>query len=186
MTDPKSKQSGLLRKDDCLLVIIDVQEKLLPVVSDHEKVLANVVKLAQFAQIMRLPVVVTEQAKLGPTVSEVSSALSSPQVFNKITFDCFGEEAFRAYLGLSGRKTLILAGIESHICVAQTALTALDNYKVQVVTDAVSSRDPHNRFVALDRLAHRGAVLTTTEMVIYEIMRRADIPEFRAVLKLVK
>jgi nicotinamidase-related amidase len=186
MTEAKPKQPGLLKRDDCILVIIDVQEKLLPVVSDHEKILANVVKLAKFAQIMRLPVVMTEQEKLGPTVPEISAGLTAPQVFNKITFDCFGEEAFRAYLGLSGRKTLILAGIEAHICVAQTALTALDNYKVHVVTDAVSSRDPHNSFVALDRLAYRGAVLTTTEMVMYEIMRRADIPEFKAVLKLVK
>ena len=186
MTEKKKIQPRPLRKDDCLLVIIDVQEKLLPAVSDHEKILANTVKLAKFAQIMRLPVVVTEQEKLGSTVTEVTASLTNPQVFSKITFDCFDEEAFRAYVGLSGRKTLILAGIESHICVTQTALTALDNYKVHVVTDAVSSRDPHNRFVALDRLAHCGAVLTTTEMVMYEIMRRADIPEFKAVLKLVK
>ena len=186
MTEAKATAARLIKREESILIIIDIQEKLLPVMAEKEQVLQNAVRLVKFANIVRLPVVVTEQDKLGETVPEIKDELTKAEVFGKITFDCFGEEAFRAHLGLTGRRNLILAGIESHICVAQTALRALDNYSVHVVADAVSSRTPHNKEVALNRLRANGVTITSTEMVIYEILRQAGTTEFREILKLVK
>lgn len=176
----------LISGEDTVLVVIDVQEKLLPVIADKEPLLANVIRLAKFAAIAGLPVVVTEQEKLGPTVSDLRAELPASDPIGKITFDCFGEYRFQARLNALGRKTLLLAGIEAHICVAQTALSALDHYTVHVVADAVGSRAPANRQVALDRLRQNGATITSTEMAIYEILRQAGTSEFKAVLPLVK
>jgi len=177
---------ALISREDCLLVVIDLQEKLLPVVSEKEAVLDNVVRLVKFARIIDLPVVLTEQQNLGPTVPEVKVELAGLEPISKITFDCFGEKAFQARLEEINKKVLVLAGIEAHICVAQTALTALNRFMVHVVSDAVSSRALHNKDAALARMRQAGAVVTSTEMVIYELLRRAGTPEFKAALKLVK
>ena len=179
-------QAELLKREESLLVIIDIQERLLPVIAEKESILDNAVKLAQFAGIIDLPVVVTEQQKLGPTVSEISQALREPRVVSKLSFDCFGEEDFRAALEGRGIRNLILCGIEAHICVAQTALSGLRGYNVHLVADAAGSRNPRNRDLAYARLGLAGAVLSSTEMVIYELLGRAGTEEFKAALKLVK
>ena len=178
--------SRLISRERCALVVIDVQEKLLPVMAEKDLVRDNCVRLATFARRIGLPVLVTEQEKLGPTVADVAAAMGEFDPVPKISFDCFGEEAFRSRMEALGRSTLILAGIESHICVAQTALSALDRYAVHVVDDAVSSRALNNKAVALRRLVHSGAVITSAEMVIYELLGRAGTDEFKAALKLVK
>jgi len=179
-------QADLLKTEESLLVIIDIQERLLPVMAEKEDILANAVKLAKFSAIVDLPVLVTEQQKLGPTVGEIADALNDPAKVSKISFDCFGEEDFVRVLEDRKVKNLILCGIEAHICVAQTALSALRGYNVHVVADAAGSRNPRNRDLAFDRLGRAGAVLTTTEMVIYELLGKAGTDEFKAALKLVK
>ena len=176
----------LVRGEECVLVIIDVQEKLWPVVADKEMVRDNCVRLAEFARIVDLPVVYTEQEKLGPTLAEVREPKAEAPAVTKIAFDCFGEEAFNIRLKEIDRPVLVLCGIEAHICVTQTALTGLDNYRVQVIGDAVSSRAPLNRDLALERLRQAGCEITTTEMFIYEILRQAGTDQFRQTLKLVK
>ncbi len=186
MTDSKPSAGRLINKEDSLLVIIDVQEKLLPVMAEKDMVKENVIRLAKFARIVHLPVIVTEQEKLGPTIPEVTAELAGVKTFGKISFDCFGEEGFRASIGLSGRKTLILAGIEAHICVTQTAISALDKYNVHAVGDAMSSRAPRNHEIAMNRMRQAGAVITSTEMVMYELLGQAGTQEFRDCLKLVK
>lgn len=186
MTDSKYRAEGLINKEDSLLVIIDVQEKLLPVMADKDLVKENVIKLARFARIVHLPVIVTEQEKLGPTIPEITAELTGVKTFGKITFDCFGDEGIRASIGLTGRTTLILAGIEAHICVAQTAISALGKYHVHAVGDAMSSRAPQNHEIAIHRIRQAGAVVTSTEMVMYELLGKAGTQEFRECLKLVK
>ncbi|KMY66800.1 hypothetical protein AAU61_12390 [Desulfocarbo indianensis] len=176
----------LLRREECVLVVIDAQEKLMPVIHDKESVAANILRLVKFAGIIGLPVVVTEQQKLGPTLPDIKEALPGCQPVEKITFDCFGEESFRQRLARLDRGTILLCGIESHICVCQTALTASASHKVQVVSDAVGSRAQHNWVIALERMRARGVVLTSTEMLIYELLGRAGSEEFRATLPLVK
>ncbi|MEW6264375.1 MAG: hydrolase [Thermodesulfobacteriota bacterium] len=176
----------LIEVDDSALIMIDLQEKLWAVMAEKERVRDNAVRLAKFAQIVKLPVVLTEQENLGSTLSEIDAEGTGAPKIGKICFDCFGEPAFVNRLESLRRRVLILAGIEAHICVLQTALSALDKYQVHVVADACGSRGPHNHELALDRLRQSGAVITTTETVIYELLRRAGTPEFRAALKLVK
>lgn len=181
-----SKHDRLTRREDCVLVVIDAQEKLLPVIHDQDAVVANIAKLAKFAGIAGLPVVVTEQMKLGATVADVALANLEAPALSKISFDCFGCDDFAARIKDLKRKTLVLCGVEAHICVFQTALTALEDFRVQVVSDAVGSRAPHNWLVALERLRQAGCVITSTEMFIYEILRQAGTEEFKATLPLVK
>ncbi|MFH1057636.1 MAG: isochorismatase family protein [Pseudomonadota bacterium] len=180
-----SKHDRLARREDCVLVIIDAQEKLLPVIHEQAAVVANMAKLVKFAAIAGLPVVVTEQMKLGATVAEVAEPAGAAAI-GKISFDCFGCEDFVQKIKELKRKTLVLCGVEAHICVVQTALGALEDFRVQVVSDAVSSRAPHNWLVALERLRQAGCVITSTEMFIYEILRQAGTDEFKATLPLVK
>ena len=179
-------QSDLLNREGSLLVFIDIQERLLPVIAEKESILENAVKLAKFASIIGLPALLTEQRKLGPTMSEISEALTDPQAVSKIDFDCFGEEKFVEALEGREIKNLILCGIEAHICVAQTALSGLRAYNVHLVTDAAGSRTNRNRDIAYARLSRAGAVLTSTEMAIYELLGRAGTDEFKQTLKLVK
>lgn len=181
-----SKHDRLLKREDCVLVVIDAQEKLLPVIHEQAEVVANIAKLVKFAGIAGLPVVVTEQMKLGATVPALAEAGLSEPAIAKISFDCFGCEEFAQKIKALKRKTLVLVGVEAHICVFQTALSALEDFRVQVVGDAVSSRTARNRDLALARLRHAGCVVTSSEMFIYEILRQAGTEEFKATLPLVK
>ncbi len=181
-----SHKSPLLERQDCLLVVIDVQEKLMRVMSDKDKVAENVLKLVQFAKIVGLPLVFTEQEKLGPTLPGIYAEAPGAPVIGKISFDCLASPEFAKKLQELGRRTLLLCGVESHICVAQTALSALEHYRVQVISDAISSRSLHNWVIAVERLRAAGAVITSTEMVMYELLRQAGSEEFRATLPLVK
>jgi nicotinamidase-related amidase len=173
--------------DECVLLVIDIQEKLLAVIHDRQKVLDNTVKLVKFANIMGVPVLLTEQEKLGPTVGAVAAELPSHRAITKIEFDALERAELVDQLEHLSRSTVILAGIESHICVTQTALHLLaEGYRVHVAGDAVSSRSPQDRSVALERMRQAGAVVSSTEMVIYELLGKAGTDEFREVLRLVK
>ncbi len=177
---------GLMRESDSLLVIIDMQERLFSAMAEKELLADNVLKLSRFARIIGLPVLMTEQEKLGGTLPQIREELRSVEPVSKVDFDCFGSETFVEKVKGMNRKSLILAGIEAHICVAQTAISALPEYTVHVVADAISSRSARNREVALERMMQAGVTVTSTEMVIYEILQRAGTDIFREVLKLVK
>jgi nicotinamidase-related amidase len=181
-----SPKSPLLERQDCVLVVVDVQEKLMRVMSEKDKVAENVLKLVRFAGIIGMPVVFTEQEKLGGTLPGILTEAPGAAVVGKITFDCLANQEFAEKLKALGRGTLLLCGVESHICVAQTALSALADHRVQVVSDAISSRSLHNWVIAVERLRAAGVVITSTEMVIYELLRQAGTEEFRATLPLVK
>ena len=176
----------LINREDSLLIVIDAQEKLMPAVAEKEKVTANLIRLVKFANIIKLPVMVTEQEKLGPTLPEISREIPHEKPIKKINFDCFACTDFNDHLAKQGRSILLLAGLESHICVAQTALSGLAKYRVQVISDATSSRSRDNWQVALQRLSHAGVVISSTEMLIYELLQKAGTDEFRATLPLVK
>lgn len=182
----KTHKNSLLNRDDSLLVIIDMQERLLPVMADKERILENVIKLIKFFRIMELPVLLTEQQKLGDTIPEIRKELTGVEPIEKLEFDCFRSGLFHEKIIQSNRKSLIIAGIEAHICVTQTALHALSDYGVHVVSDAISSRSPHNWEVALRRMEQGGVTITSTEMVIYELLGKAGTDKFREVLQLVK
>jgi nicotinamidase-related amidase len=180
---------AVLSKENTALIVVDVQEKLLPYVSDKEEVVKNLRMLIKFADIMDIPVVLTEHYPkgLGRTVPEIKEVLNSYEPIEKVIFSCFGSEEFKSKLSELGLKTLILAGIESHICVEQTALDALfAGYEVHIISDAISSRTPRNLNIGIEKARQFGAVISSTEMAMYEIMERADTQEFKEVLKLVK
>ncbi len=186
MTNKRASKNPLLNLNDSLLVIIDMQERLLPVIAEKERVVENVVKLVKFSRIMGLPVVITEQQKLGHTVPEVGEWIKDVKPIPKMEFDCFGSSAFSQHVSELNRNAVIVAGVEAHVCVAQTALHGLSDYTVHVVSDAISSRSLHNWEVALKRMGQHGVTITSTEMVIYELLGRAGTPTFKEVLNLVK
>lgn len=171
-------------------MVIDVQEKLLPAIASRERVLHNSVLLLRLADVLALPVVLTTQycRGLGPTVSEVLAAAPGVAPLDKTSFGCFGSPEFLDRLkGLGGRDQLVVAGIESHICVAQTVLGALAHgYTVHVASDAVGSRSDENRAVGLGRMERAGALVSSTEMAIYELLGRSDGSAFKKMLPLLK
>lgn len=186
MSKKHKAQSGLIERKDSILVIIDMQDKLFPVMAEKEDLANQVMKLVRFSKIIGLPVIMTEQEKLGPTLPWIKEELASVCPVPKVDFNGFGCEAFAKRVQELERRTLILCGIEAHICVAQTALYAASEYEVQVVADAIASRSPENRRIALERMSQGGVTITSTEMVIYELLRKAGTDTFKEVLKLVK
>ncbi|HTM37111.1 MAG TPA: hydrolase [Terriglobales bacterium] len=171
---------------ECVLIVIDIQEKLLPPVFEGDRLVKNSQLLIRAAGILNLPTLATTQyAKgLGETVSDVKSLLPSGAI-DKQVFSCFGSDVFCSMLKrLPGRRnTILLCGMESHICVAQTALAALrQGYLVHVASDAVSSRTEWNWKIGLDRMRCAGAVISSTEMILYELLRSSGTDEFKKIL----
>ena len=186
MTHSPTNRQPLLDKDDSLLVIIDMQERLFPVMAEKERVLENVIKLVKFFRIMDLPILFTEQQKLGATIPEIRKDVADIEPIEKLEFDCFCSDLFKEKITQLKKRSLIIAGIEAHICVTQTVLHALSDYVVHVVSDAISSRSLHNCEIALQRMGQSGVTITSTEMVIYELLGKAGTDTFREVLQLVK
>lgn len=176
----------LIRKEESILVVIDVQVKLMPAIPNRQQVIDNVIRVVRFARIIGLPIILTEQDKLGPTLPEVKKEIPGVDPIGKTSFNCFYCPAFSEQVKKPGRNTLILAGVENHVCVAQTALHALSSFNVHVVGDAVSSRTPENWKVGMERMRQFGVVITSAEMLIFELLKQAGTEEFKAALPLVK
>jgi nicotinamidase-related amidase len=176
-----------LESDQCALVVVDIQEKLLPPIFHKEQLIRNSTLLIRAAGVLKIPAILsTQYAKgLGKTVPEVACLLPETEAIDKDRFSCFGSEVFCTLLKrLPGnRNTLLLCGMESHICVMQTALAALrEGYLVHVASDAVSSRTEWNWKIGLERMRAAGAVISSTEMMIYELMRSSSSPAFKQML----
>lgn len=181
----------LLSKDNCALVVVDIQEKLLPPIHDRERLLRNAQLLLRLAKTLDLPVVATTQysSGLGKTVPEIAALLPKTQPVDKLQFGCFGNQAFCTALKSQPgkRNTLLLCGMETHICVMQTALGALDKgYIVHVASDAVGSRSEWNWKIGLDRMQAAGALISSTEMIIYELLGGSGTPAFKQMLPYLK
>jgi nicotinamidase-related amidase len=180
-----------LEASQCALVIVDMQEKLLPPIWEKERLVRNVQLLIRLAGILKIPTMVTTQyAKgLGDTVPAIASLLHDTPAIDKLMFSCFGSDVFCSLLKrLPGqRTTMLLCGMEAHICVMQTALGGLrEGYLVHVAADAVSSRAELNWRIGLDRMRAAGAIISSTEMMIYELLRGSGEPAFRELLPYLK
>jgi nicotinamidase-related amidase len=176
-----------IQPEQCALLVIDIQEKLLPPIFQREQLVRNAQLLIKAANILKIPVLAsTQYAKgLGRMVPEIASLLDGTDAIDKVLFSCFGSDLFCAALKrLPGnRNTLLLCGMESHICVMQTAMGALrDGYLVHVASDAVSSRTEWNWKIGLERMRAAGAVISSTEMMIYELMRSSSSAAFKELL----
>ena len=180
-----------LEVDRCALIVVDIQEKLLPPIFQKEYLVKNSQLLIRLAGILKLPTLMTTQyAKgLGNTIPEIASLLPETRPVDKQMFSCFGSDAFCSLLKkLPGnRNTVLLCGMESHICVTQTALGAIrEGYIVHVASDAVSSRTEWNWKIGLERMRAAGAVISSTEMMIYELLRSSGAPAFKELLPYLK
>jgi nicotinamidase-related amidase len=176
-----------LTPDNCLLLIVDVQTRLLPEMWDAQRVERNLVLLTTLARRLKIPTVVSEQnpTRIGSTVDAVREALGDYEPISKMRFSAWPDA--QPQLEGSGRKTVLLTGLEAHICITQTALDLIDNgYTVFGVYDAISSRQNWNRKVGWERLKGAGVIPSSTESAIYELLGEAGTDDFRAMLPLVK
>jgi nicotinamidase-related amidase len=178
-----------MNREDCVLLLVDIQKIMLDPCVDCERLRKNTSALIDMAELLHIPVLfsVHNAEKLGGFLPELIEKVSSPRVLNKVEFSCFDNEGIAAAVRLTGKKTLLLAGLETHVCIFHTGAHALRlGYRVHVAADAVSSRSELNREIGLRRLEKAGAVISSTEMIIYELLNRAGTPEFRAALPLLK
>lgn len=178
----------LLSRDESRLLIIDMQEKLLPVINNQDAVLANCLKLVKAADTLSVPATATEQYPkgLGVTVSEIAERVSDRP--EKIEFSCLNCLDWNSTAAdPEGRFKVVVAGIEAHVCVLQTVLDLLSQgFRVFVAADAVGSRKTVDRDFALQRMASAGAVITTVESVLFEWCEQAGTPEFKEISRLVR
>ena len=177
-----------LLREDALLLIVDVQERLLPAMFEAERVVRNCALLARAARLLGLPVVVTEQypEKLGATAPMVADALGTVAPISKMLFSACTAETMEQVRD-SGRTTVLLCGLETHVCVMQTALDLIENGFIVFVPDnAVSSRYESDKTAGLQRMHHAGVVPASTESAVFELLRQAGTPEFKALLPFIK
>lgn len=179
-----------LKKEDCLLMVVDIQERLLPSIHDHERVSRQSVKLIEGAKILGVPIVWTEQYKkgLGESTPEIREAIgTAAKPLEKLSFGCLSDEGIAAEVRRQNRKAVILCGIETHICVMQTAFSALDRgLTVALAEDAVSSRRPADHETGVARMRAAGVVPATVEMLFMEWMQVAGTDTFKRILPLLK
>jgi nicotinamidase-related amidase len=178
----------MLEIDNTVLVLVDFQGKLARIVQDSEQMIASACKLARAAAVLELPIIWTEQnpAALGPTVEELAGLLPGEPIA-KQAFSCWREPAFAKALTGMARQSVLLAGIETHICVFQTAADLCGaGYNVHVVAEAVSSRTAANRQIGLARIGAAGATVTSVEMAVFELLGAAGGEKFKEILKIIK
>jgi hypothetical protein len=179
----------MLRTEDTSLVLLDIQGRLATLMHEKEVLFDNAGRLVRGAQALAMPILWVEQTpeKLGPTIPELRELLQGASPIRKDSLSGYGEEAFRDRLGGLGRKQILVAGIESHVCVFQTAADLVQaGYEVEVVADAVSSRTLANKLIALEKLRAAGARLTSVETALFELVRTAAHPAFREIIRIVK
>ena len=179
----------LLDASRSLLLVVDIQERLLPAMEEGPRVVAAAAKLMHAAARLGVPVLVSEQYPkgIGATVLELAALAPTGSVHAKMTFSCAATPSIADAVAASGRTQLVLCGIEAHVCVLQSALGfAATGRDVAVAWDATSSRRASDRALAADRLRQAGIVLASTEMVLFEWLGRAGTPEFKDMLALIK
>ena len=175
-------QPALARAADCRLLVVDCQERLVPHVADGDAVVARAVNLLGAARVLGVPVLVSEHYPqgIGATVAQLRTLVSDDEVLRKDHFSCVAEPALREALLASPRRTLVVAGMEAHVCVMQTALEACaQGLRVLLVADAVGSRREDDRALALARMREAGITLVSREMLIFEWARRGATDTFR-------
>ncbi len=183
------KHPSLLSKENSVLVIVDVQDRLLHALDQWNIMLIQTMTLIKAANVFHIPMLITEQYPkgLGHTNNDLIELTPSVPRIEKTQFNCFDSDLFCHQLEAIGAKSLVFVGGETHICIMQTALHAIDKgYSVHVVTDAVSSRLAYQKELGLKRIYQAGGILSSVEMVIYEWLERADSQEFKAILPLIK
>lgn len=176
--------------DNSLVVVIDVQGKLATLVHEYEQVIANIKRTISFAQVFNIPILWSEQApdKIGVTIEEIAGLLApAHKPITKRSFSCYGDVGFRKAIDASGRQQIVLVGIETHVCVYQSARDFFrQGYEVFVVEDAVSSKKQIQKDIAIQRMGNEGIHIVGTEMIATDWLQNADHPKFRDVMANIK
>jgi nicotinamidase-related amidase len=178
-----------LDREDTVLLIVDIQEKLAAVMTEKDKVVRNNLHLIELAKRLKMPVMVTEQYPkgLGPTVAEIRNALPFYRPVEKITFDCCGQPPFLEELKEHNKRNVVLTGMETHICVLQTCIGLLKGgINVHIVQDAVCSRTRENWKTGVEFMREAGAVVTSTETALFQLLKVAGTEEFKIISKRIK
>ena len=178
-----------LNREDTLAVFIDFQEKLVPAMHHKEELIDKTCRLAKGLAVLEIPHIVTQQYTkgIGETIPEVAQAIGEFEPIDKTTFNCLGHVDFVNQLEIEAKKNIIVCGIEAHICVQQTVEQLLaDGYNVYVPVDCLSSRSQNDFLWAAERMETAGAVMTTYESILYEILKDSKAEEFREISKIVK
>lgn len=181
--------SKILNREKTALLIIDVQERIIGVMRKSKRLQENLLKLIRGIKTLNVPIYFTEQYPkgLGPTLSEIKNELVDVEAVQKMSFSCFGAEDLFTLLKEKNLEQVVVCGIESHVCVQQTVLDLLANgFQVDVAADAVSSRNKLDYDTALERMRTHGAEITTTESILFELLKVCGTDEFKAISKLVK
>ncbi len=182
------KNYGIPNRSETAFILIDIQEKFLPVIHGIETVINNANKLVKGADILKIPLIVTEQYPkgLGHTVDSILFK-DNQDIIEKIHFDCFGCDAFIEKINVINPRTLVIFGIEAHVCVLKTCLSAISRgYNVHVVADAISSRTLENKSIAIERMRQSNAFIVSTEMILFQLIDQAGTDEFKEISKIVK
>jgi nicotinamidase-related amidase len=178
-----------IKADDCVFVQVDIQERLFPHIDNNEELEKNLIILIQGLKLHEIPIIVNEQYKkgIGETIASLRELTDDYPHFEKTTFSCCGNEDGLAAIKATGKKIVILAGIETHVCVLQTALDLLEEgLQPVLVTDCVNSRKPKDKEMAIQRLIQAGVIPTTYESLLFELTVNAKNPVFKEISKLVK
>jgi len=176
-------------REDTAAVVVDVQEKLFPHIAGNELLERKIITLIKGLQILKIPPIVTQQYTkgLGSAIPAVAEVLNEYQPIEKVSFSCCGEPVFMESLKMLEKPFVILMGIEAHVCVLQTALDLLDDQYIPVIIeDCVSSRNLNDKKIAMNRLWNEGALISTTESILFELCETTNTDEFKAISKLVK
>jgi len=176
-------------KERSALLVIDVQDRIFPAIWENERLKKNIPVLIEGFRVLGIPVFVTEQyvKGLGTTIPEILAHLEGIERIEKSSFSCCDESRFMLELASSGKENVIICGIESHVCVLQTVIDLVKNgYNPVVVEDCISSRKPNDRTMAIERMRQEGAIITTYEAILFELLRFSGGDTFKAMSKLVK
>ncbi len=176
-------------KEDSLAVIIDIQELLFPLISENEKIEKNTVTLVKGLKELGIDIIVTQQYTKGlkPTINSVATAIGEFKHIEKMSFSCCNEAKFVEELVVQNKKNIIIAGIETHVCVLQTVVDLIDlGYQPVVVEDCVSSRNLNDKSIAIERMRNEGAIITTYESLLFELLQYSGTDTFKAISRLVK
>jgi nicotinamidase-related amidase len=179
----------MLEIENCCLVVVDVQGKLAQLMHGKQALFENIQILIKAAKILDIPILWCQQCpdSLGPTISEIAELLTDNEPINKASFSCCGEDAFNTKLQALNRRQILLCGIEAHVCIYQTAVDLLHKgYEANVIADAISSRTLDNKNIAISRMAAEGIKVSSTEMVLFELLKTAEHPHFSQIAKLIK
>jgi len=184
-----NRSHSMLTVQNSVLLVVDVQERLFPLVHQKENLLKNLTNIIKSAQILGVPILWTEQApqKIGKTISFISGLLNDLKPIEKVTFSCCGDVNFVSSLGVLERRQILLTGIEAHVCVYQTAQDLIRlGYDVYAVADAISSRTAENKQIGLERIRESGGSITSTETAVCELLKVAEGEKFKEIIKLIK